>query len=256
MYFPATSRFISSIYQSKPFGEYSKPFSTDLTVVNNGTVMDPFYRNAGERAHEGRAQHLGVDITGSETGNRSITDPRRGLPVYTAIETRLQIDDLNNVKAYNKVKQTEQTGVGLPGSGTAVMSEAKIAVQPWSSTEDHSYGGIIAFSCIYDYNGTQQFTLYIEFLHLISERFLPKDASGRIASLQEWNDTNRGIGFGPAMQNNETVQPAFFQGPVYNLIGYLGATQTPHVHVQAAFFPRRTFDKIAVVRIDPMLVIY
>ncbi|HEY0356143.1 MAG TPA: hypothetical protein VGC29_08070 [Flavisolibacter sp.] len=224
-------------------------------------MMDPYYRDAKEKGStNGRSSHLGVDITGPTAGDGSITDPRRGLPVYAAVNTLVALDQLNTVRAFDKNAKTSSAGLGIQGSGDAQMVEAKIYTQPWSSTEDHSYGGVVGMSCIYSYqnnNGSSsEFTLYIEFLHLITEQFLPKNKAGHIASLSEWQDTGRGIGFGPDIQNNAVVQAGFFTGPGFPVIGYLGATQTPHVHVQVAYFDRRSYDKMAVVRIDPMVVVY
>jgi hypothetical protein len=225
-------------------------------------MMDPFYREISESGHakRGRSKHLGADITGPKAGDGSITDPRRGLPVYAAVRTSIAISDLNNVRAYNKSNGTSLTGVGITGTGNATLAEAKIYTQPWSSTEDHAYGGIVGMSCIYAYQsnqgGTAEFTLYVEWLHLITEQFLPKDKSARIATLSEWQDTGRGIGFGPEMQNGRVVKADFFDSSGLPIIGYLGATQTPHVHVQAAYFNSRSYSKVAVIRVDPMVVVY
>jgi hypothetical protein len=261
------NRFIPVVRRKTRFSAgkslWTKSFADSFSLVSGGGIMmDPFYREAGESGHagRGRTQHLGADITGSVAGDGSIRDPRRGLPVYATVHTHIPISELNAVRAYNKNSKASMTGVGLQGSGNADMTEAKIFTQPWSSTEDHSYGGVLGMSCIYSYmqqgGTTAQFTLYIEFLHLITEQFLPKDKSGRIATLAEWQDTGRGIGFGPEMKNNTMVEPNFFLGPSYSTIGYLGATQSPHVHVQVAYFDRKTFDKNPMIRINPTLALY
>jgi hypothetical protein len=265
MTFLTENRFLSRFKQKPKFStlkSWSSSFNkVGLSVVRNGVMIDPFYRDAQEKGStNGRASHLGADITGSDAGDGSIKDPRRGLPVYAAVNTLLSVQNLNLARAFNKNSKTSLTGVGIQGNGDAQMVEAKIFTQPWSSTEDHSYGGIVGMTCIYSYqnnNGSAaEFTLYIEFLHLITEQFLPKDKGGRIATLSEWQDTGRGIGFGPDMQNNAVVPPGFFKGPGFPVIGYLGATQTPHVHIQVAYFDRRTYEKNAVVRIDPMVAVY
>lgn len=244
-------------FESRAFAETS-----GFIVVQNGVMMDPFYRKSEESPHpnRGRKRHLGVDITGPVAGDGSINDPRRGLPVYAAIKTKLSLSEMNAVGVYNKSDKTSSDGLSLPGIGDADMVEAKIALQPWSSSDNDSYGGIVGMSCIYSYNnnsgGTSEFTLYVEFLHLINEKYLPKDRSGTIATSAEWSDTGRGIGFGPSLQNGSLVTPGFFIGPGFPLIGYLGATETPHVHIQVSFFNKRTYDKNATIRIDPMIVVF
>lgn len=235
---------------------------SDLIVVQNGSIMDPFYRNSNESPHpkSGRKQHLGSDITGPTDGDGSISDPRRGLPVYAAIKTKIPLDDLNSVKAYNKSNSTSIDGLSIPGNGDASMIESRIALQPWIPEDDNSYGGVVGMSCIYSYNnsigGTSELTLFIEFLHLITADYLPKDKSGRIAGSDEWNDTGRGIGYGPTLKNGLSVTPEYFVGPGFPLVGYLGASQTPHVHIQAAFFNHKTYSMKAVVRLDPMVAIF
>ncbi|KAF5091608.1 Phage lysozyme [anaerobic digester metagenome] len=242
---------------SNPMASY-----TSLTVVQDGTIMDPFYRDSSERPHgnRGRDSHLGCDYTGPVSGDRSISDPRRGLPVYAAILETIPLSELNNVRAFDKSSKTKMSGLSLSGSGDATLTEAKIVYPPWDSSGEGSYGDKVGFSCIYSYannsGGTSEFTLFIEFLHLISEKFLPKDSTGRKASLSEWNDLGRGIGLGPAMVNGSVVAPGFFTGQNVPLVGYLGASQTPHVHIQVGFYNRKTYEMAPKIRIDPAVVIY
>jgi hypothetical protein len=258
-----TNRFVDRASQAASRQFTSRAFGAgSFMVVREGKMMDPFYRDPSESPHpgKGREKHFGADITGPTAGKGDIKDPRRGLPVYAAINTVLSIEELNKARAYNKNAGENVDSLSIPGSGNANMVEAKVYLQPWASTEDHSYGGVVGMSCIYSYTNnsgaTAEFTLYIEFLHLITDRFLPKDSTGRIASAEEWTDTGRGIGFGPDLKDGDTVKPGFFIGPGFPIIGYLGATQTPHVHVQVAFFNSRTFSKVANIRVNPLAVVY
>jgi hypothetical protein len=251
----------SPLLRQKSFTSFATSISQPpFKVVQDGAMMDPFYRSKSERAHAGREQHLGVDITGPKAGDGSLTDPRRGLPVYATINTIIPLSDLNSVRAFDKPSGKEVSGVNLQGSGDAAMNGAKVFLQPWLPTDGNSYGGIVGISCFYSYKNNSgndaEFTLYIEFLHLITDRFLPKDKSGKVATAEEWHDTGRGIGFGPALQNNLVLDPVFFLGPTYSIIGYLGATQTPHVHIQVAFYNSRTESKSPAIRIDPMVAVY
>ncbi len=256
MDFITTRRFATHpAYTAPALQRYARPFTAaPLQVVRDGSIGDPFFRSREEKpARSRRNQHLGADIYGPGGGGDSITAARRGAPVYAAVRAEIPIAELNTARAFDKRTSTALTGVGLSGTGTATLAEAKVAVQPWTDTSNHAYGGVIGISCVYNYSGGQ-FTLYMEALHLITERFLPKDESGRVATLAEWHDTGRGIGFGPEMVDGALLPLPSFAAGAYPLIGYLGATQTPHVHVQAAFFSRRTFSHQAEVRVDPMVV--
>jgi hypothetical protein len=250
--------------KQSPRFEYniSRSMGTTFAVVKDGVFMDPFYRFDSESGHKGkgRKQHLGMDVTGPKSGDGGIKDPRRGLPVYAAVNTSIAIDSLNAVKAYNKKESKSFEGLGIEGSGNADMMEAKVALQPWTPKDDDSYGGIVGLSCVYSYTnnsgGTSEFTFYIEFLHLITDKYLPKDSTGTIASADQWSDTGRGIGFGPDLKDGAVLKPSFFTGPGFPIIGYLGATQAPHVHVQIGYFNKKTYEKMVNVRIDPTVAIY
>jgi hypothetical protein len=257
-----SNRFMASklvVSKARSTTSFNRMLTTPLKVVDNGVVTDPYYRKIGESGHasRGRKKHLGVDIQGSKRGNKSYDDPNRGLPVKAFIRSSIPLHDLNNAMPYNKSKSTSKSDLGLPVTGDASLNGAKIYRQPWIPDNDHAYGGVLGMSCFYSYqegNEDKELTLYVEFLHLITPEYLPKNADGVIASRQEWDNLGRGIGFGGDMINNKEVSPEFFSsGP---LVGYLGATQFPHVHVQCGFFNKRTTSRRVEIRIDPMTVIY
>lgn len=240
-----------------------------FNVTIDGTIMDNYYRDESEKMKKsGRKKHLGVDITGSKAGNRDINDPSRGLPVYACVLTSIPLSELNNAKPYNKEKGEKLADLGLPSTGSATMTGAKIYLQPWSSKDSdavgsNDWGGIIGMSCYYSYTGSdgteQAFTLYIEFLHLITEKFLPVYKEGgkdQLATADQWNNTGRGIGFGPELVNGMTVDATFFQGPSYSILGYLGATVSPHVHIQCGFLQGKSDAKKVSIRIDPLTVVH
>ncbi|MBX7225028.1 MAG: hypothetical protein K1X55_03300 [Chitinophagales bacterium] len=262
-----TNRFISnafSIQRKNTPKKFSFSASTTFKVVENGVLMDGYYRDPSEKHSKGgREKHLGVDITGPTDGGASVrgklNDPRRGLPVYSCINTIIPINDLNQAKVFNKTTNSLVTGVGIQGTGNAEMIEAKIKTQPWKDTSDHAYGGIVGFHCYYRYNNLQgtrsEFTAWIEFLHLITDEFPPRYGSS-VATKDEWNALGRGNGWGPEIKNNAVVPPSFFQGPIYSIIGYLGATQSPHVHVQVAFHDGHSNSMQNTIRIDPLIFVY
>ncbi len=247
-------------------GEMGLPISYARSVtgvVPGARITDPFYRDAAEKQtlthrSSGRSSHLGIDISLSNASGAGIEDPRRGLPVCAAIKTSIPLTDLNAVRAVGR------TGFGLSGTGSATLVQAKVFTQPWSSPGD-AYGGVVGFACRYQYqdanNATQTFTLYIEFLHLITTQFPPKDGDGNIIPAAQWTAGNSArpgpnpIGFGPRMVNHSILQPADFAPGNLPLVGYLGATQFPHVHVQAAF-ATGNHDYLRQLRFDPEVMIY
>ena len=238
---------------------YSKQKSVTMTV-RGGTIMDGFYRDAAEKGKSsGRSAHLGIDISLPKAGDGSYNDPRRGVPVYIAINPILSASELNTVRAIDKKANKKLTGLGIPVSGDAQLVEGIIKPQPWKPDSDDAYGGIVGVACHYQYTkqsgGTDHFTIYVEYLHLITDSYLPKDKAGVIATPAQWVATGKPKGFGPDIKTNAKWSRTEFLGPVYAIAGYLGATQTPHVHVQAAYAPGKV-EYARDIRLDPELVIY
>lgn len=229
-------------------------------TVRGGAIMDGFYRDASEKsAKGGRSQHLGVDISLPKGGDGSYNDPRRGTPVYIAINPTIKISELNAVRAYDKASSKNLSGLGIAGTGDAELTGGIIRVQPWEPKDGDSYGGIVGAACHYKFNkasgGTGEFTLYVEYLHLITEKYLAKNAAGKIATLDEWKATGKPYGFGPGINNNDKCDTTAFLGPTLAVAGYLGATQTPHVHVQCAYEPGKVSYSFNT-RVDPEVIIY
>jgi hypothetical protein len=229
------------------------------TTVPGGSIMDGFYRDATEKGKSGgRSAHLGIDISLPKSGDGSYTDPRRSATVYVAINTNLSATALNTVRAIDKKADKKLTGLGIPISGDAKLVEGIIKPQPWKPTDDDSYGGIVGVACHYQYTkqsgGTDFFTIYVEYLHLITDSYLPKNKAGVIATAAEWTATGKPKGFGPDIKANAKWSNTEFLGPVYAIAGYLGATQTPHVHVQAAYMPGKV-EYARDIRLDPELII-
>lgn len=230
-------------------------------TVRGGHITDGFYRDISEKAvKSGRKQHLGIDVSVGKPGDGSYNDPRRGVPVYICINPVIKISDLNAVRAFDKSASKNLNGLGIAGTGNAELTGGIIKLQPWSSTDDHAYGGVLGVNCHYEYNKTSggkgEFTLYVEYLHLITERFLAKNAAAKIATLDEWKATGKPYGFGDGLSNGQQWDRTAFLGPVYSVAGYLGATQTPHVHIQCAFEHGKVTNSPNQVRVDPEIVIY
>ncbi|MEA2567041.1 MAG: lysozyme, partial [Actinomycetota bacterium] len=229
--------------------------------VPGGTITDGFYRDATERQAVtgrtgGRSRHLGIDVSLSNVHGGGATDDRRGLPVYATPKAVIDLADLNGVRVARNDETL--TGLGIDGQGAARLQHAIVLAQPWSTQDDSAYGGVVGLACRYAYTRTAgsvgTFTLYLEYLHLITPAFLPKDGQGRTISGQAWEATGKGIGFGPRIRNGDVLTAADLTGGDPVLIGYLGATQFPHVHIQAAFASGEQ-RYLRVPRFDPAVML-
>jgi hypothetical protein len=231
--------------------------------VEGGRITDGFYRNAEEKKRVsgrtgGRALHLGIDVSTSNASGGGADDIRRGLPVFVSLKPSIDVEAINSVAAMSaREAGPGETGLGIQGSGPAALVDARVHLQPWSAPGD-AYGGVLGLSARYSYTATdageRTVTFYVEWLHLITERFLPKDASGRVITEAEWTATGKGIGFGPAMEQARVLTLAELTPDPPLLIGYLGATEFPHVHIQAALAASAT-QTPSRPRFDPTLMV-
>lgn len=137
-------------------------------------------------------------------------------------------------------------------------------VQPWVTKKPENvinqWGGIIGLACRYRYqrlNGSPgTFTLYIEYLHLITRDYPPIDKFGnKMASPDEWIAMGKRLGFGPKMQDRVVLSASELIADVPLLVGYLGATAGPHVHINANY---KEGEKgyLYFPRFDPTVMIY
>jgi lysozyme len=247
-------------------GSYGGGLARSLTLdlhygVDGGTITDPFYRNANEKLtrsgrREGRTQHLGIDVSLDNGSGGGVEDPRRGLAVYAVARGSIPLSDLGAV-AVMANQDVEQTGLGLSGTGSATLREGRVRRQPWSDG-GNAYGGVIGISLIYDYTRTDGsagvFTLYTEYLHLITEEFPPKNRQGEVQPISDYAATGKGYGYGAEMTEGNVIPADRFIGTNPPLVGYLGATEFPHVHIQVGFasgvssYTRRP-------RVDPTVVV-
>ena len=81
------------------------------------------------------------------------------------------------------------------------------------------------------------FTVYLEYEHLITPAYLPRLDNGKYIDNQN-NPIAKGTyqgctGFGSLMQDQAILSAA--QLGQHPLIGFLGSTENPHVHIQAAY---------------------
>lgn len=240
--------------------------------VPGGVISSPWIRNREDyRQQHGRypnrTEHLGIDVslpTPAKAGTAD--DPRRGVAVYATVKTQIPLAVLNSVGVVEQNKKL-RTGLGIAGSGQATLKNALVRVQPWDpraqksgSAVINSWGGIVGLACRYNYqrfDGKQGvFTVYLEYLHLIAENFPPVNQFGnKFMTTAQWVALGRNAGFGPLMQNNAVLLPHHFTASPPPLIGYLGATYGPHVHIHANYEDGEKGYKF-FPRFDPTVMIY
>jgi hypothetical protein len=224
--------------------------ASDFAGVPGGGVMQPF---------KGEFGHKGIDV-----------QKLRGSPVFANLRAEVPLTELNSVKVVRgqeyypcggtsagggpddadcfKVERNF-TGLGIAGTGNARLVDAVVLVQKWSPPKDpvgSGYGGLVGFAAHYQYTGTDgaihTFTVYLEYEHLITADYPPRKDNGDYVD-NENRKIKRGeyagcMGFGAGMQNGRDMAAAELAN--HPLIGYLGATENPHVHIQAAFAPGAT----------------
>lgn len=211
--------------------------------VPGGVITDPFYRNREEKRQRsgrtgGRSRHLGIDVSVSRHQGGGASDERRGLEVRAIIRPRLELARLNRMLVVQGQDDQIATGVGIPGIGHAELQDALVRQYPWRPRDDDAYGGVLGLACRYRYSkrdGSQGIlTVYLEFLHLITDDHPPKDGAGNVISWADWTAAGKGArkNFGPLMVNGARLSAA--QLATQPLVGYLGATEFPHVHIQCA----------------------
>jgi hypothetical protein len=224
--------------------------------VPGGKLLSPFRE---ERKLKGKQiYHGGIDVSSSKVPGGGADDPRRGLPLYATVKRSIDIKALNSADVMPNM-EVLRTGLGIPGQGQVTLLNALVRVQPWKPVGGFDYGGVLGLACRFTYtknNGSSGlFTLYIQYLHLITREYLPKDGSGKIISLAEWAAAGKEkhMGFGPEMRDYALLSADKLVGGPPLLVGFLGATQWPHVHIQASYKDGEGYA--AFPRIDPTVMI-
>ena len=206
--------------------------ATDYYGVAGGKTMQKFL-NGG---------HGGIDV-----------EHLRDDPVFANIREDVPLDELNSAMM---LATKQATGVGVTGTGTAHLIDAQVIGQLWfpgcsnkgpcdSPSMDNSYGAMVGLAAHYAYGDKQIFTAYIEYEHLISPAYPPRkdngayiDNQGQTIGAGDYVSKQLGCyGFGTLMKNGATLSAD--QLREHPLIGYLGATEHAHVHIQTAFGLKR-----------------
>jgi peptidoglycan hydrolase-like protein with peptidoglycan-binding domain len=236
-----------------PSSTLPPPSSTTLKYgVPGGKILSEYLKLRK------RGYHTGIDVSTTSATGQGASDPRRGLPVYASLKTSIDIATLNAVQVALQKEPPWKKGLGIPGQGRATLREARVRLRETTDLNNSGYGGTVGLACRYTYTRmdgkSAVFTLFIEYLHLITPACMPYNGT-RLITLAEWNSAGKGnrIGFGPKMKNSNILQPEEFATPP--LVGYLGATTWPHVHIHAnykegvhsyLFYPR--FDPVVIIK--------
>ncbi len=228
--------------------------------VPGGKLISSFLNWRSGKEYTG--YHSGIDVSSSNARGGGADDPRRGLPLYATVKRSIDINALNSVDVVpNKGAKSKQTGLGISGHGIATLLNALVQVQPWKPRGVFDYGGVLGLACRYSYMKNNSslglFTLYIEYLHLITPEYLPMDGRGRKISFTEWiaAGKEKRMGFGPEMQNNTELSADKLTSGSPLLVGFLGASQFPHVHIQANYRHGKQ-GRLFYPRFDPAVMIY
>lgn len=205
--------------------------------------------------------HLAIDVTSYRGAPRGADDPRRGLPVYFTPKLSFTTDELEAIRKAPGKDGPITPGLGL-GSRRGALLETAHVIRRWQTLEKkNAYGSGAGIAAVYRYptrdGATGHFTLYIEYLHLITRETLPViRTDGTTLSLAEWAAAGKmgRLGFGARMVTGTVFLPADLtaQPP---LVGYLGTTVSPHVHIQVAFSVGAVKKYIRYPRVDPAAVL-
>jgi hypothetical protein len=262
----ASSRSVPNIeycVKGLDLGDSQKPPSASLPPCNLeeiGTDAD-FLGVPGGRILPGRRFGGAHGHPGTDVGKL------RDAPVFANLRATIPLQQLNHVLAtLTSLEGTpcaegqpcwktavDQEGLGIAGQGNASLVDAEVVVQKWSPPKeldkagklDFSYGGVLGLAAHYQYldnsGKPKVFTAYIEYLHLITDDYPPRADNGDFIDNQG-QKIDAGAysgckGFGARMTNGNVLTAVDLA--LHPLIGYLGATVTPHVHIKAAFSPGR-----------------
>jgi len=206
--------------------------------------------------------HLAIDVTSYRGTSRGADDPRRGLPVYFTPKLSFTDTELTAIRQAPGKDGPITQGLGLGSRGGALLETAHV-IRRWHTREKkNAYGSGVGIAAVYSYptpdGTTRRFTLYVEYLHLITKETLPViRTDGTTLSLAEWAAAGKmgQLGFGPRMEEGTAFSRADLsaQAP---LVGYLGATVSPHVHIQVAFSHSAVRKYIRYPRVDPAAVLH
>jgi hypothetical protein len=247
-----------------------QPSSGDLLQCDSNAVGSAAYAYGVPggsilRGFEGEFRHQGIDVK-----------KLRDAPVFVNLRSSVPIEQFNNVHVVRGRKyfdcnapswadgtdkpssesdcfktQKNSTGLHIEGRGDAQLITSEVIFQ-WKPPREMNmetgklgddYGDVVGLALHYRYQAndgsSKMFTVYLEYEHLISDQYLPRKDGGQYVD-NENQPINAGEytgckNFGAKIKLGAELEAvALAQFP---LVGYLGASETPHVHIQAAYAP-------------------
>ena len=229
--------------------------------VPGGVIGSPFDDFRRRKAYSG--YHRSIDVSTHKGNIKGADDPRRGLPVHFTPRLEITKSALDTARVAAQREGPITRGLGVPSSGNAVFEEAQVIRRGVYPEKDNAYGSHVGIACVYAYpkgDGTKgRFTFYIEYLHLITRDTLPViRPDGTTVTMADWLAAGKGnrIGFGPRMTPKTTFsRDELASASPPPVVGYLGATVWPHVHIQVAFTHGVAKKYAKTPRVDPEVAI-
>lgn len=184
------------------------------------------------------------DISSQAPGQKAQADE----PVFLSLRPSIRMEYINN-----------QGGTAISGIGTAQLLGATVHPEPWKGSPrpdgrpGDSYGDVVGVDVQYSYTradgSSGVLTFYVEYVHLVTPEFPPLSDDGKPSGIPMPCS-----GLGPKMTNGKKLSPSeLAERP---LVGFEGATQTPHVHVQARLADGASSSPLkGPVLVDPTIVL-
>ncbi len=158
---------------------------------------------------------------------------QRDTPVYVDVQPHVSADALNAAGLYHSTGS-----LNIPESGDLELVDGKVSLQPWLPGVDDEYGGIVRLTLEYKGESGKIYPIAVDYLHLITDKYNPRnvktkqfiDNSGNPIAEKAYKGC---IGLGPDMKPGAALSVE--ELAKHPLIGYLGATENAHTHIQATF---------------------
>ncbi len=196
---------------------HAPPFGTGKDGVPGGNTHHPFSPQ----------NHPGTDVFAP-----------RDTPVYADVLNAVPVDQLNSSGLFHAAG-----GLNIPETGDLQLIGGTVTTQPWAGDGDWDYGGIVRLALRYRGDSGNTYTINLDYLHLITPAKHPRndnhqfiDNKGNPIGPSDYADC---MGFGPGITSGTKLSPQDLAK--HPLIGFLGATQTSHTHIQASM-GGHTFD--------------
>ncbi len=200
-------------------GPSPSPTSTphcDTAATGGGVDGVPGGKTTHPFTHE---NHPGTDVFAP-----------RDTPVYADVQPEVPVDELNKSPLFHA-----EGNLGLPETGNLKLLDGTVNVQPWAGSGAWDWGGIVRLTLRYQGGSGAIYPINVEYLHLITKDRHPRndanqwiDDKGKPIGPDDYKGC---MGFGDEIKNGAKLSADDLAK--HPLIGYEGATQTSHTHIQA-----------------------